>query len=289
MKKRAKQSPFLLVFLLLFAVSFPAQAQKQVIKIWPDLAPGSENKENKEQWNDSSSVTNVYQPDLTVFIPGHHAESMPAIIVFPGGGYRNVVMGKEGYKIARWLNENGIAAFVLKYRLDVDEALHDAQRAVRVVRSSAGKYGLDPNKIGAIGFSAGGHLAGNLCINNRVYERYDDLDTVSDRPDFWIGVYGAYGNIVGSGNRSCSRRLDARENIPPAFLVQAGNDSKVSPLNSTGMYKYLYEKGVPAELHIYEQGEHGFALERNRGPAVTSTVDSWSARLLEWLKLRGIL
>ena len=289
MKKRAKQSPFLLIFLLLFAVSFPAQAQKRVIKIWPDLAPGSENKENNEQWNDSSSVTNVYQPDLTVFLPADHAGPMPAILVFPGGGYRNVVMEKEGYKIARWLNENGIAAFVLKYRLDVDEALHDAQRAVRVVRSSAGEYGLDPNKIGVIGFSAGGHLAGNLCINNRVYDRYDDLDTVSDRPDFWIGVYGAYGNIVGQENGHGGRKFKARENIPPAFLVQAGNDSKVSPLNSTGMYKYLYEKGVPAELHIYEQGEHGFALERNRGPAVTSTVDSWSARLLDWLKLRGIL
>ena len=115
------------------------------------------------------------------------------------------------------------------------------------------------------------------------------LDTVSDRPDFWIGVYGAYGNIVGQENGHGGRKFKARENITPAFLVQAGNDSKVSPLNSTGMYKYLYEKGVPAELHIYEQGEHGFALERNRGPAVTSTVDSWSERLLEWLKLRGIL
>jgi acetyl esterase/lipase len=289
MKKCKNQSPFPLILLLLITISFSAQAQTQVIKIWPDLAPGSENKENKEQWNEGKSVSNVYQPDLTVFLPEHHAEPMPAIIIFPGGGYRNVVMEKEGYKIARWLNENGIAAFVLKYRLEFDEALHDAQRAVRVVRNSAGEYGLDRNKIGVIGFSAGAHLAGNLCINNRAYDRYDDIDTVSSRPDFWIGVYGSYGNIVGSGNRLSGSKFEARENIPPTFLVHAGNDSKVSALESVELYKYLRGKGIPAELHVYEQGEHGFALQKDMGPDVTSTVDAWSGRLLEWLKVRGIL
>ena len=289
MKKCANQSQLIIILTLLFTISFSAQAQTQVIKIWPDLAPGSENKENNEQWNEGKSVSNVYQPDLTVFLPEHHAEPMPAIVIFPGGGYRNVVMDKEGYRIARWFNEHGIAAFVLKYRLNFDEALHDAQRAVRLVRNSEGEYGIDRNKIGVIGFSAGAHLAGNLCISNRSYDRYDDIDTVSLKPDFWIGVYGSYGDIVGSGNRISGRKFQARENIPPTFLVHAGNDSKVSPLESVELYNYLLEKGIPAELHVYEQGEHGFALEKNRGTAVTSTVTSWSGRLLEWLKVRGII
>jgi acetyl esterase/lipase len=198
-------------------------------------------------------------------------------------------MEKEGYKVARWLQENGTAAFVLKYRLDPREALRDAQRAVSLIRKEAEKYGIDENKIGVIGFSAGAHLAGNLVENNEDRISYDEIDAVSSRPDFWVGVYGIYGDFGGSGNHRSIKEFEAHKDIPPTFLVHAGNDSRVNVLGSVELYIALKEKGVPAELHVYEEGEHGFALETDRGPEVTSTVTDWSKRLLEWLKVRGIL
>ena len=272
-------------FLLLYMISLTLKAQTQVIKIWPGLAPGSENTENKEKWTESKSVSNVYQPDLTVFLPEHQTRLAPAVIVFPGGGYQTVVMGKEGYKVAAWLNENGIIAFVLKYRLNIDEALRDAQRAMSLVRRDAKKYGIDENKIGVIGFSAGAHLAGNLVMNYPNPKYYDPFDSVSSRPDFWIGVYGGpYNNMY-----NADETFKIKENIPPAFLVHAGNDSKVPVMYSVQLYIDLKKNGVPAELHIYEQGEHGFALEKNRGAAITSTVDHWSRRCIDWLRVRGIL
>lgn len=270
--------------LLLLTISLSVQAQTQVIKIWPKLAPGSETEENKEQWTEGRVVSNVYQPDLTMFLPEQQAGLTPAVIVIPGGGYRRIVMEKEGYKVARWLNEHGIAAFVLKYRLDRNEALCDAQRAVSLIRNDAGKYGIDKSKIGVMGFSAGGHLACNLAFNHQNRKWHDAIDDVSCRPDYWIGVYGGYGDILrdsGIGN--------VMEDIPPAFVVHAGDDSTVPVAVSVELYMYLKEKGVPAELHIYEQGEHGFALETDRGQEITRTVTDWSERCLEWLRLRGVL
>lgn len=276
-------------FLSLLAISYSMQAQPQVINIWPDLAPGSENVENKEQWTDSKDVTHVYQPDLTIYLPEHPEGLLPAVIVLPGGGYRKLVMEKEGYKVARWLQENGMAAFVLKYRLNPGDALRDAQRAVSLLRKEAKKYGVDENKIGVIGFSAGAHLAGNLVENNQDRKSYDEIDSVSSRPDFWVGVYGTYGDFRGSGNDRFVKAFEAHKDIPPTFLVHAGNDSRVNVLGSVELYTALRQKGVPAELHVYEQGEHGFALETDRGPGVTSTVSDWSKRFIAWLKVRGIL
>lgn len=168
------------------------------MKIWPTLAPGSDTVENTEKWKEGRSVTNVYQPDITIFLPEHQNDLCPAVLVFPGGGYQQVVMEKEGYKIAQWLNENGIAAFVLKHRLNPKYALRDAQRAVSLIRSDAKKYNIDEHKIG---------------------------------------------------------KLKINESIPPAFLVHAGNDARVSVMQSVKMYSELKQKGVQAELHIYEQGK----------------------------------
>lgn len=263
--------------LLLIGIFFSVRAQSELVKIWPDFAPGSENVKDEEEWTESKDVSKVYQPDLTLFLPEHDTGLLPAVIVFPGGGYRKLVMEKEGYNVARWLNENGIAAFVLKYRLDPDEALRDAQRAVSLLRHDAKKYNIDEHKIGVIGFSAGAHLAGNLAMNFQKRESVDEIDDVSSRPDFWVSVYGGF------------RNSKVHRNTSPAFLVHAGNDSKVPVLGSVELYTNLKKVGIPAELHIYEQGEHGFALQTDRGPAVTSTVDAWSQRLLEWLKVREIL
>ena len=267
----------LIYTILFFTISYSAQAQYEVIKIWPKLAPGTENMENKEQWRDGKSVTNVYQPDLTVFLADNQTGPTPAVIIFPGGGYNQVVMAKEGYKIAAWLNENGITAFVLKYRLNKEAALRDAQRAMSLIRSGAAKYNIDRNKIGVIGFSAGAHLAGNLASNYLERDYYDPIDTVSSRPDFMIGAYSSYEGIKGNAN------------FPPTFLVHAEDDPKAPVEGCIELYKSLIENKVPAEMHIYEYGGHGFALETNRGEAITSTVMDWSRRCIEWLKLRGIL
>lgn len=272
------------IFFFFLTLYFPVRAQQQTVKIWPKLAPGSENVKDEEKWTDGKSVTNVYQPDITIFLPKQHEGPTPAILVCPGGGYRQVVMRKEGYKIAQWLNENGIAAFVLKYRLNRSDALRDAQRAISLIRHDAAKYHIDKNKIGVIGFSAGGNIAGNLAMNYENREIYDAIDSVSSRPDFWIGIYGAYRGIYGP-----SGEFGDRQNVPPAFLVHAGDDSKVPVLSSVQLYIDLKEHGVPAELHVYEHGEHGFALETDRGTAITSTVKSWSTRCLEWLKLKGFI
>lgn len=271
------KSKHLFYIIIFFTVSFSLKAQNEVIKIWPELAPGSENIENKEQWRDNRSVTNVYQPDLTVFYASGQAKPTPAVVIFPGGGYNQVVMAKEGYNIAEWLNEQGITAFVLKYRLNRDAALRDAQRAMSLIRSNAAKFNIDRNKLGVIGFSAGAHLAGNLSSNYLNRQYYDSIDIESSRPDFMIGVYSSYQGIK------------CHENFPPTFLVHAGNDLKAPVQGCVELYLSLCENKIPVEMHIYEHGGHGFALEKDRGEAITSTVMDWSSRCIEWLKLKGIL
>lgn len=271
--------------LVLFSIlSTSTFCQNKVVDIWPGLAPGSENIEDKEEWRNGKSVINVYQPELTVFLPKNADQSTPSVLVIPGGGYRQVVMQKEGYKIAKWLNDNNIAAFVLKYRLDKSDALRDGQRAMSYLRSKSTEFNIDPNKIGAIGFSAGAHLACNLTMHHDMKTKTDNIDDLSSLPDFWIGIYGRYDALLDNIPED-----ESPKNNTPVMLVHAGNDTKVPVSSSLKMYAYLKEHGIPAELHVYDAGEHGFALETNRGAAITSTVTDWSRRCIDWLTLRGIL
>ena len=276
----------MLALMMTGIIALPNLQSQTKIQLWPDLAPGTENRENTERWQDSTHVYEVYQPDLTVFSLEEKDTLYPAVIVCPGGGYSQLVIVKEGKKIARWLNRNGIVAFVLKYRLNPPEALQDAQRALSLIRYNASDYHIDPQKIGIIGFSAGAHLAGNLITHTQKTQLIDAIDSTSCKPDFWIGVYGGYGSNRSANNESILALVNSE--TPPAFLVHAGNDNKVPVQCSIDMYMALKENNVPAELHIYEAGKHGFALERNRGDAVTSTVNSWSQRCIDWLKLRDM-
>ena len=278
-----KKNIVLGVILLCF-YSFTTFAQEK-ISIWNGLAPGTEDRENTEYWNEySTNVREVFQPDLTLFIPENSDSTLTAVLICPGGGYNQVVMNKEGYKLAQWLNENNIAAFVLKYRLDPKEALQDARRAMSFIRSKADEFNIDKSKIGIMGFSAGAHLSCNLAFNHESKTEVDDIDSFSSRPDFLVGIYGVYNRIENYTENSSND-----SDLPPMFLVHAGNDSKVPVTESINLYTYLHKIGVSAELHIYEYGEHGFALETNRGDEITSTVNSWSERLLEWMKLNNIL
>ncbi len=259
------------ILVVLFAA--PLYSQQKVIKIWPGLAPGTEDRTNNEK-TVNGNVANVYQPDLTIYLPGKIDKNKPALIVMPGGGYKQVVMKKEGYAIADWLNKNGIAAFVLKYRLNPAEALHDAQRALSLLRSNSEEYNINADNIGVIGFSAGGHLAANLSTHFGKKKIIDKIDSVSCKPDFMISVYGAVGSLVEDVNKS----------TPPAFLVHADDDPKVPADESVDYYLALHKNGVPAELHVYEKGGHGFALRDTDKPVI-----SWAIRCIDWMRVQGIL
>jgi acetyl esterase/lipase len=260
----------LVLSLLLFSRSV---AQQRVITIWPGLAPGTEQSQNNETLVDGR-ITNVYQPNLTVFLPARSDSNHPAIVVFPGGGYTHLAIEKEGYAVGRWLNDNGIAAFVLKYRLNAGDALQDARRALSLVRSQAGEFGIDPARIGVMGFSAGGHLAANLAAHYRKDSFMDAVDSVSSKPDFMVLVYGKVGPFVdGVGKET-----------PPAFLVHADDDTRIPVSESIRYYQALHDNGVPAELHVYEKGGHGFALLKDRG-----AVLSWAQLCIDWMKTRGMV
>jgi len=248
-------------------------SQQRIIKIWSGLAPGSEAMPDKEKVV-GGNIYGIYQPTLTIFIPSKIDPKKPALLVLPGGGYKDIVINKEGYKIANWLNENGIAAFVLKYRLDVREALQDAQRALSLIRNNAAEYNINSNNIGVIGFSAGGHLATNLGINYDIRNQKDHFDSVSCKPDFMVIVYGAVAPFINEVNKY----------TPPTFIVQANNDEKVSPLSAAGFYMALHKNNVPAELHIYAKGGHGFAL-RDIGKPILN----WAKDCIEWFEVQGIV
>ena len=262
-------------FIISFFILLTGQtaAQTKVIKIWPGLAPGTENRADEEKVI-KGNITNVYQPDLTVFLPKKYDARRPAVVVLPGGGYRQIVMYKEGYRIAEWLNKNGIAAFVLKYRLRPQEALQDIQRTISLLRTDAKEFNIDPDNMGVIGFSAGGNLAANLSTHYIKTDMTDRIDSVNCKPDFMISVYGAVGRFVN----------DITKNTPPAFLVHASDDPKVPVTQSVDYYLALHKNGVPAELHVYEKGGHGFALRDVNKPVI-----SWAVRCIAWMKVQGIL
>jgi acetyl esterase/lipase len=276
----------LLVFaaLLLPACAFAAD-EPQVVRLWPGDAPGSEGKTGEEVVV-GNRVSNVHRPSITVYLPAKQTATGAAVIVCPGGGHQYLAIDYEGYDVAKWLSDHGIAGFVLKYRLAREpgstykvevHALADAQRAIRTVRSRALEWGIDPNRVGIIGFSAGGGVAALAGT------RFDDgnpnatspVERPSSRPNFF-GLF--YPGIS-------PETLTVTSNTPPCFLVHADNDRTVPVDRSVTFYTALKKAGVSAELHIYANGGHGFGLRpTNRNP-----VASWPARFQEWLDDRGFL
>ncbi|MFT3783796.1 MAG: alpha/beta hydrolase [Nibricoccus sp.] len=279
----------LLLSLLLGCAAF---AQTEKIAIWNGPAPGTEKRENKELVGANGSITDVYQPELTFYPSPNQATPAPAILVCPGGGYRNIVMPKEGTRIAEWFQKRGFGVFVLKYRLQPDEAVQDARRAMRVIRQNATKYKIDPAKTGVVGFSAGGHLAANLALNFAESDTADNVDKNSARPDFCAPIYGVL-EPLNPANYAPGRfpalytikKLSdqIRSDTPPVFLAHAADDGTVPVEHSVNFYVALKAHGIPAELHIYERGGHGFALEAKAGPAAR-----WGDAFLLWLMTHGI-
>jgi endo-1,4-beta-xylanase len=283
----ASGSTLLASWLLAAAVS-AADAPTE-IRLWPDGAPGSEGKKDKEvvKTSDSGeiSVWSIHQPSLTPYLPPKDRASGTAILVIPGGGHRVLAITHEGYNVAQWLSEHGVAAFVLKHRLAREtnstykievESFADTQRAMRFIRSRAQEWNIDPARVGAIGFSAGGELVNAACtrFDSGKPDATDPIERQNSKPDFQALIYpGRSGDI------------QPTKDSPPAFLACAYNDRKDISEGLAEAYLRFKRAGIPAELHIYSAGGHGFGQRAaNRKP-----VGQWMVRFEEWLADSGFL
>jgi acetyl esterase/lipase len=270
-----------------------ASQETQTFPLWENGAPGALGHED------------IDIPTLTYY-PAAHAVPM-AVIVAPGGGYRNLSMNNEGRQIANWLNAVGISAFVLKYRLGPRYhhpiELGDAQRAVRLVRTRAAEYKVKPDRIGIIGFSAGGHLTSTAetHFDSGSPDAADPIDRASSRPDFAILCYAVISFIApyshrGSGQmllgdspdpkvlEDLSNDLHVTAQTPPTFLFSTSEDTTVPSENSVAFYLALHKAHVPAELHIFQKGPHGVGLDLG-DPA----LGEWPKLLVNWLRGLGVL
>jgi acetyl esterase/lipase len=261
----------------------------QAIPLWPGGAPGSEGKTAPEVVTTSASgelsVSRIHNPSITPYLPAKDNATGTAILVIPGGGHRVLAITHEGYNVAEWLRDRGIAAFVLKhrlareaestYRIDV-ESFADAERALRLLRSRAKEWNIDPSRVGAIGFSAGGELVtlASTRFDSGNAESSDLIDRQRSKPDFQGLIYpGRSGDI------------QPTKDSPPAFLACAYNDRQDISEGLAEAYLRFKRAGVPAELHIYGTGGHGFGLRAsNKRP-----VGSWIVRFEEWLVESGFL
>jgi acetyl esterase/lipase len=270
------------------------------VKLWNKTAPGSEGQtapETTEIRNESAGaghpaisfrmISEVNFPSITPFLPAKDKATGVSVIIAPGGGHQFLAIDHEGYNVGRYLADHGIAGFVLKYRLakakgspykiDVHE-LMDAQRAIRLVRSRAGEWGVDPHKVGIMGFSAGGEVAilASTQFDKPVIGSNDDIDKLDCRPDFQALVY--------PGGLNNPSSITVTKNTPPAFLACSYTDRLTISENLATFYLILKAAGVPAELHIYNSGGHGFGIR-----PTTQPVGTWPDRFVDWLKDRGLI
>ncbi|HVQ36348.1 MAG TPA: alpha/beta hydrolase [Pyrinomonadaceae bacterium] len=283
----------LLVLSLVWIPSIARAAPETPIVLWPGGAPGAVGTEP------------VDIPTLTPFLPPKDKMTGAAIIICPGGGYARLA-DHEGGPVAQWLNSQGVTAFVLKYRLGPryhhPAPLQDAARAIRLVRSRAGEWGLDPQRIGILGFSAGGHVASTAGthFDSGKANAADPIERVSSRPSLMVLVYpvitmkekthaGSKRNLLGTDPTAelvnlLSNEEQVTKETPPAFLVHTMADTGVPVENSLSFVTALRRFGVPFEFHLYERGPHGFGLGQ-KDPILAT----WPDRCADWLRLRGFV
>jgi acetyl esterase/lipase len=282
--------------------------QPLVFEIWPGKVPdetdniGAEkslmspqlNRKQVEVTEPTRMISDVTKPTLTIYRPAKEKDTGTAVLICPGGGYWNLYWQLEGEEVAAWLNSIGVTGIILKYRVPrrPDEPkgeparrpLQDAQRAVSLVRSKASEWGIDPQRIGMVGFSAGGHLAiaTATSFEQRTYEPIDNIDKISCRPDFAILVYPGY--LKAKDKDELAPGLRIPTGTPPIFLAHGGDDIISPPEHSVLMYLALRRAGVPAELHVYATAAHDFGVRASDHPCST-----WTEACARWLRHQGFL
>ena len=291
-----------LLFVLVAAgcASVVAGTPLKPIKIWPGKAPGAQiageevdtttEKSNQVAGERLIRLANVSEPTITVYPAPKQNNTGAAVIICPGGGYHILALDLEGTEVAEWLNSIGVTGIVLKYRTPTGRLkvkwqtpLMDAQRAVSLVRSRAREWQLDSQKIGMLGFSAGGNLTGLTATRfaEREYENVDPVDRVSARPDFACLIYPAWLNKPGT--TELQDHVPVSKDTPPMFFAHTADD-RIECQSSIALFLALKRHKVPADLHVYDQGGHGYGLRRTAVPVTT-----WPDRLAEWLKHRGFI
>jgi acetyl esterase/lipase len=290
----------ILGFVAIFSVSLASIAQEQkalTLDVWPGKAPGETGKigpekvlEDKPGQRTVKRITNVSKPTVTIYRPAKDKDTGVSVLIAPGGGYAILAWDLEGTEVADWLNSIGVTGIILKYRVpkrpDLDKftpPLQDAQRAMSLVRSKAKEWGIDPKRIGMLGFSAGGHLTAATATNfdKRAYDPIDDIDKVSCRPDFAVLVYPAY--LVDKSKTKLNPDIRVSDKTPPMFFAHAGDDP-IEVEHSVAMYLALKQAKVRSELHVYSAGGHGFGLRKSNFPCST-----WPERCAAWFRQQGIV
>ena len=282
---------FIFIAVLFMNAVMTAQTPSPIL-LWPDGAPGA------------LGTAETDKPKITVYLPKGRP-TQTGVIIMPGGGYSHLAMDHEGAQVAQWLNGLGVAAFVLEYRFKPymhPVELNDAKRAMRYVRSHASEFKIAPDRIGIWGFSAGGHLASTLGTHFDAgnASSADPIERASCRPDFMVLTYaviertgrggtGSFRNIIGENPDQAlvdelTNNLHVTPQTPPTFMVQADDDQVVPAENSVKFYLALRQAGIPAEMHIYQNGGHGFGLA-----PLNPTLSSWTGRLADWMRGRGLL
>jgi|SRR5664280_455728 len=288
-----------------------SNAQQKTMNLWPGGIPGLVFTDSYVEKSTTSEglitrFEKTTNPMIYIFLPPKETATGTAVLICPGGGYAALAFGHEGNAIASWLNDNGIAGIILKYRLPSDlimkdksiGPLQDAQEAMRIIRRNASAWNIDPKKVGVIGFSAGGHLASTLSThyNDKVY---DVSDTVSARPDFSLLIYpvitmdtsfthaGSRKNLLGENPsneaiKRFSNELQVNEKTPPAFMVHSADDQTVPVKNSIVYYEQLVKYKIPSELHVFQKGGHGYGLGGSK-----DTQSAWPGLCISWLKASG--
>ena len=295
-----------LFFAFAFIISQSLFAQK-TMKLWTGEIPYSTGIIGKEEITDEGHIRNVQDPTITVYLPEKEKATGAAVVICPGGGYWILAIKHEGHDIAKWFNEFGVAGIVVKNRLPTSDnitdksevAMTDAQRAIRMVRHNAKEWGIQSDKIGIMGFSAGGHLASTVGthFDLGIPDSVDPIAQVSCKPDFMILMYpvismsedfmhaGSMKNLLGE-NPSEEQMLrfsndkQVTNETPPAILIHSTDDKAVPVANSLAFYEALRDHGVSAELHVFNSGGHGFGLGRNDG----TSHNLWPENVKAWMK-----